>query len=104
MAFVELVAYADESGTHAGSGLTVMAGWVAYAERWHELEQKWRTMLVRNGLPFIHAIDLKQGKGQFKDKRKWPEPRRTALGGEASQLVVDHALFSLSVILRDRDY
>ena len=103
MTTVELKAFIDESGTH-GSGLTVMAGWLGYADRWAEFEQKWRSYLLRYGLPYIYAIDLKHGRRAFKDKIKWPFPRRLALAKELGQLAEDHALCSLSVLLKNMDY
>src|SRR6266566_5422628 len=103
MTTVELKAFIDESGTH-GSGLTVMAGWLGYADRWAEFESKWRSILIRHGLSYIHAIDMKQGKKAFKDKIKWPFPRRLKLAKELGQLTEDHTLCSLSVLLSNADY
>jgi hypothetical protein len=78
MTTIELKAFVDESGTH-GSGLTAMSGWLGYADRWAGFEAKWRSILAVHGLRYIHAIDLKQGKKAFKDKIKWPFPRRLEL-------------------------
>ena len=100
---IELKAFVDESGTH-GSGLTAMAGWVGYAERWAKFEPRWRSLLLRNGLRYLHAIDLKQGKRAFRDKVKWPFQRRLALAQEAGQLTEDHAICSLSLFMRSVDY
>jgi hypothetical protein len=104
MTAVELTAYADEAGTHGDSMYTVMAGWVGRAERWAEFEPKWRSLLLLNGLTYIHAVDLKHGKKQFKDKIRWPEHRRLALAQQAGQLVFDHSMFSHTVLLKNRDY
>jgi|SRR5208282_1272457 len=98
MTTVELKAFIDESGTH-GSGLTVMAGWLGYADRWAEFEPKWRSILTRHGLPYIHA-----GKKAFTDKIKWPFPRRLELAKQLGQLTEDHTLCSLSVLLSNADY
>ena len=103
MDYVELTAFVDESGTH-DSNLTVMAGFVGYAERWAEFEAKWKLMLFRHGLPYIHAIDLRHGRKAFKDMIKWPPPRRLAVAQEAGRLVEAYALFSLSVFLKRADY
>jgi hypothetical protein len=104
MAAVKLVASIDESGTHDGSVYTVMAGWVGRADQWEQFETKWRALLARSGLTHIHSVDLRHGKGQFKDKNRWPPPRRIALAQEAQQLALDHSLFSLSVLLKNADY
>ena len=42
MIVVPMIAYLDESGTHDGSRLTVMAGWVRHADRWREFDRSWR--------------------------------------------------------------
>jgi Protein of unknown function (DUF3800) len=100
----ELVGHFDEAGTHDGSRYTVMAGWIARADRWAELEGKWNTLLRRHRLLYIHAKDLKQGTRQFKDKTVWPWPKRLQLAEEAGRLAQDHALFSLVVLLSNADY
>jgi hypothetical protein len=99
-----MIAYGDEAGTHGDSIFTVMAGWIGHEDRWAEFNQKWKSLLLRNGLTHIHAVDLKHGKKQFKDRRIWPEPRRLALAQEASSLAVEHALFSHSILLRNSDF
>lgn len=104
MAASELKAFVDEAGTHDGSAHTVMAGWVGYADRWAVFEDRWRELLLRNGLSHIHAIDLKAGRGQFKDKTRWPEWRRRNVAELYAKLAMDHALFSLSVVLPNADY
>jgi len=103
MTTVELKAFIDESGTH-GSGLTVMAGWLGYADRWAEFEPKWRSVLIRHGLRYIHAIDMRQGKKAFKDKSKWPSSRRLELAKDLLQLTEDYALCSLTLLLNTADY
>jgi hypothetical protein len=38
---MELIAYLDEAGIHGGTRLTVMAGWIADADRWQRFEIEW---------------------------------------------------------------
>jgi hypothetical protein len=104
MAIVDLVAHLDESGTHGGTRLTVMAGWIARAGRWAEFDGKWKNLLIRQRLPYIHAKDLTQGTGHFKDKIRWPMPKRVALASEASSLAHEHAVFGLVTLLNTTDY
>lgn len=103
MTSIELKAFADESGTH-DSRLTVISGWLGYADRCAEFEPKWKSVLALNGLPYIHAIDLRQGKKAFKDRIKWPWPKRLNLSNEITQLIENHCLCTLSVILQNSDY
>ena len=79
-----------------------MAGWLGYADRWAEFDNKWRSILTLRGLPYI--VDMKHGKKAFKDKVKWPWPKRLELAQELGQLTEDHTLCSLSVLLSNADY
>jgi Protein of unknown function (DUF3800) len=99
-----LIAYADEAGTHRGSIYTVVAGWVGHAHRWKQFDGKWMALLARDGVTHIHSVDVKHGKGPFRDRAVWPEFRRAALAQEAGQLALDHALFSHTVLLKNSDF
>jgi hypothetical protein len=103
MTIVDLKAFIDESGTHEPS-LTVMAGWLGYAGEWANFESKWNSLVTSRGLEYIHAIDLKHGRKAFKDKDKWPFPRRLALANELERLTEAHTICSLSVLLKGTDY
>jgi hypothetical protein len=104
MPVIGLTVYADEAGTHDGSGFTIMAGWVGYAQRWADFDSKWQILLDRNNLPYIHGKDLRQGTGPFKDKLRWPPAKRAELGNAAIELAQMYALFGLSVVLKNSDY
>ena len=101
-----LLAYLDESGTHGGSPLTVMAGWVGRVERWRELDGKWGALLRRplphrQPLTHIHGKELRDGSKQFKG---WPVEERRQLAMAASGMAQEHSLFSISVLLNNNDY
>lgn len=63
---MDLVAYLDEAGTHAGTRLTAMAGWIADVDRWKRFDVEWTSLLARNGISHVHGTDLMSGKGPFK--------------------------------------
>lgn len=101
-----MTAYLDESGTHDGSRLTVMAGWVGYADRWREFDRNWSALLRRplahrGSITHIHGKDLRQGSKQF---RGWPAEDRRQLAMIASGMAQEHAIFSISVLLNNNDY
>jgi Protein of unknown function (DUF3800) len=98
---MQLTAYLDEAGTHAGTRLTVMAGWVADAERWDTFKTLWTALLQRNGISHVHGTDLQSGKRPFK---RWPRARRAALAGEIAELCTRTTLFGLVVILDNAQY
>lgn len=101
-----LIAHIDESGTHDGSRLTVMAGWIGRAEKWREFDERWIALLQRprprrGSVSHIHGKDLRQGTKQF---RGWPVEDRRQLAMTASGMAQEHSLFSVSVLLNNSDY
>jgi hypothetical protein len=101
-----MTAYLDESGTHDGSRLTVMAGWIGYADRWREFDRRWNALLQRpfphrGPITHIHSKDLRQGSKQF---RGWSVEDRRQLAMIASGLAQEHSIFSISVLLNNSDY
>jgi hypothetical protein len=98
---MELVAYLDEAGTHAGSGLTVMAGWVADLERWSRFDAAWGGLLTRNRITHVHGTDLMGGKGPFKG---WPRDRRAAFSAEVAEICTKGTLFGIVVLLDNAEY
>jgi Protein of unknown function (DUF3800) len=98
---MQLTAYLDEAGTHAGTRLTVMAGWVADEGLWNNFEAQWTGLLQRNGISHVHGTDLQSGKGPFKG---WPRARRAALAGEIAELCTRATLFGLVTILDNMQY
>jgi hypothetical protein len=98
---MQLIAYLDEAGTHAGTRLTVMAGWVADADRWDTFEARWTALLRRNGISHVHGTDLHSGKAPFKG---WPRERRAALAAEIAELCTRATLFGLVAILDNAQY
>ena len=98
---MELVAYLDEAGTHAGTRLTVMAGWAADVERWMRFDTGWTSLLARNGISHVHGTDLMSGRRQFKG---WPRDRRAALAAEIAEMCAKRTLFGIVVVLDNAEY
>jgi hypothetical protein len=71
-----LNAYYDESGTHAGSPVTVMAGLVGDLNDWIEFDREWKKVLRKYGLTYVHAKHLFHRQGQHKN---WSEEKRWRL-------------------------
>jgi hypothetical protein len=53
-----LSAYFDESGTHAGSRVLCVAGYLSTPERWVAFERDWKSALKDCGIPFFHMVDF----------------------------------------------
>jgi hypothetical protein len=58
-------AYFDESGTHDGSPVLCVGGFVIDSSSARELDQKWGEMLLQYGLPFFHMTDCAGGYPPF---------------------------------------
>lgn len=69
---VMITAYVDESGTHQGSGVLVLAAYIGVSEQWKLAEERFRRANEYSGRIF-HAVDCAQGgrdfRGMDKDKR-----------------------------------
>lgn len=58
-------AYFDESGTHDGSPVVCVAGYLFTAEQSLRLDQEWRDALNAFGIECFHAADSAHGVGEF---------------------------------------
>ena len=58
--------YMDESGTHAGSPVLTMAGYVFASDQARKFSRDWERELQRFGLPFAHMTDCANGQGDYK--------------------------------------
>lgn len=58
-AIAVIEAYLDESGTHEGASLVVVAGWVGDRKAWKSFTKEWRGVLQRAGVEYFHANDPK---------------------------------------------
>jgi hypothetical protein len=96
-----LTAYIDEAGTHAGSPVTVMGGYVARLGQWHHFDQKWDRILKRYRISHKHTKDMLHGSGEFK---RWTQDRALALLRETEKIIDQHMLFGFSTFVTDKDY
>jgi hypothetical protein len=76
------VAFFDESGTHAGSAVVCVAGYLFDEPQVAHFEREWRDLLGRYGVPCFHMSDCAHGAGAFADiaKAERVELARTAIG------------------------
>jgi len=91
----------DESGTHAESPISVMAGYVGTSAQWAELEADWRAVVQKAGVEHIHAVDLFKRTRQFKG---WKAEDVNALAGSLDGVIAKHLQLGFSIIVRDDDY
>jgi hypothetical protein len=70
-----LTAYFDESGTHAGSEVVAVAGYLSTPPRWISFEAQWREALAEYGIGLFHMSDFAVRAPPF---NTWTEERRRA--------------------------
>lgn len=73
--------YFDESGTHQGSKVLCLAGYVVESEAGKRLSDDWALMLERYGLPFFHMVDCVHGRPPFDGltRKEQDEAERSAI-------------------------
>jgi Protein of unknown function (DUF3800) len=95
-------AYYDESGTHKGSPLTVLAGLIGNARDWGYFESEWRKVLLKYDLRYVRAKQLFHRQGPY---RKWPKKQIQRLWADLLYVLQEHSGFQISkIVLRDEDY
>ena len=96
-----LTAYLDESGTHEGSPVTVMAGILANARQWETFESEFRRIKSRHGFRVFHTKKFKKKEGDF---RGWSTRRCLALMSDLAPITASAFTEGLSVTLHNADY
>jgi hypothetical protein len=96
-----ITTYLDESGTHAQSPISVMAGYVGTATQWQRFEANWTALVRKAGVQFVHGVELSKRTGQFKG---WRAEDVNALMVSLDGVIATHLQLGFSVIVRDDDY
>jgi hypothetical protein len=96
-----LTAHIDESGTHADSPISVMAGYVGNATQWKHFKTDWAALVARAGVRHIHAVDLLKSTKQFKG---WKPEEVNTLVISLDNVIARHLQLGFAVIVRDDDY
>lgn len=79
-----LTVYCDESGTHADSLATVVAGYLGHVRQWKLFGKEWRALLDREGVKVLHRTDLENFRREFKE---WNEERRVRFLQRAHEII-----------------
>lgn len=85
-----LFAYMDPSGTHAGSPVISISGFVAEESIWIAFHDAWKAVLDKPSWPSklsrFHMVDCVHCEGEFFDGR-WRFAERLALYGELTEVI-----------------
>ncbi len=96
-----LTTYLDESGTHAESPISVMAGYVGTSAQWDGFEADWTALVRKAGVKHMHAVELFKRTKQFKG---WKAEDVNALAVSLDGVIARHLQVGFSIIVRDDDY
>ena len=61
-----LVCYLDDSGSYPQNSVTTLAGFLAREFDWLAFEQEVEPIFEHHGVSALHATDLEQTRGEFK--------------------------------------
>jgi hypothetical protein len=94
---ITFTAYFDESGTHDGSDVSVMAGFVGDDRQW----RKFYKLLARYGVNIFHTIDVRRGDADFAN---WKVDRKLEFLDEFQHIVNETLLAGVASFIREDDY
>jgi hypothetical protein len=95
-----LHAYLDDSGTHDGSEVILLAGLVAPVAVWARIEADWLKVLADEGIKRFHRTECEAADGEFVG---WSRPRRDHLYFKLRQ-TLDGVLLRSSHVIYRRDW
>jgi hypothetical protein len=93
--------YFDESGTHAGTKVSTMAGFIGDARQWRKYEKRTSRLFARYGVRVFHAIDVRRGHGAFKG---WSIDRKIEFLDNFQHIINETLESGVATFIRDDDY
>jgi hypothetical protein len=96
-----LTAYFDESGTHARSVLSGMAGFLGNARQWRKFEKRSGKLFDRYKVDVFHTIDVRRSD---KDFEGWKVDRKIEFLDEFQHIINETLESGVAAFLRDDDY
>lgn len=93
--------YIDDSGSHAGSPVLCLAGYVFGCDEAKTLSRRWSEVLDAYHLPFFHMVDCAHGAEPF---GKLSPEQRIAVEKEMIALIREHSEYGFAVSVAERDY
>jgi Protein of unknown function (DUF3800) len=98
---MDFAAYFDESGTHGGSELSCMAGFVGEARQWRKFEKRAGKLFNRFRVDVFHTIDVRRTNKDFKG---WTVDRKIEFLDEFHHIINETLECGVSSFIKDEDY
>jgi hypothetical protein len=95
-----LQGYFDDSGTHDGSRVVAIGGFIAREEQWQEFEREWKERVLSQCKVFRMA-DLENGYGEFAG---WPKEKKHSLINTVTEIALRYAKHAVSGLVIAQDY
>jgi hypothetical protein len=99
--YVILTAYLDESGTHGGSPVTIMAGALGNQAQWGKFRREFALLKMSYGFNHFHAKEFKSRSGQFAG---WSPERQIKLILDLQNLIGNSQMDGIEFVLDNQDY
>lgn len=103
-----LYAYFDESGTHAGSKVIAIAGWLAPESMWIKFQREWKRVLDSKGIEYFHMNEYEHGDPGVKPEPQppynWDKAERITFLRRLIDIVRNRTQFSVSFATDTSDY
>jgi len=96
-----LDAYYDESGSHDGSHLNVLAGFAARPQQWEAFEREWMKILRKHRITHVRAKHLFHRQRQHKG---WKDKQITELWADLMYVIQEREMFASKTYLFEEDY
>lgn len=97
---MNVLAYLDESGTHAGSASLAVAGFLAPAASWGAFDYEWSAAIAEWGLEAFHMSSFAGRRGDY----DWPDHVRKARMARLLAIIARHVTGSVGIVFSRADY
>lgn len=96
-----LQAFVDDSGSHTDSPVFVLAGLLAPAIRWGQLEKQWIAALSKYEIDYFKASEAESLQGEFRGRS---ETERDRCVDEFLEMAVSASTFGCSIAVREDEF
>jgi len=97
-----LSGYYDESGTHGGSPMTVLAGFLGPVEQWGKFDREWNKVLRKYSIEYVRAKELFHKQKQF---RGWSDKQVTHLWADMLYVLQEQKdIFASKTVILEEDF
>ena len=94
-------AYFDESGSHQGSPLLSVGGYIFERDQCDRFDAAWRKMLQDFEVPFMHMTACEGGDYPYE---KLPRELRDAMAGRAARIINSHMAYSVIIAVNESEF